>query len=107
MKIQRDKLLTSISKKTGVERAAVKIVLDMFQSQVADHLKKGNTVYLSGFGVFMLRHWAGRKQFNPDKRKRYYQPSHSYPVLKFSKKLKETIKKLTVVAPPDMNAPAK
>ncbi len=48
-------IVTEISRKTGLEKAAVITVLEEFMQTVKESLTEGNDVHLRGFGSFLIK----------------------------------------------------
>ena len=58
-------IVNEVAKATGIEKITVQTVVEAFMESVKDSLSKGNTVYLRGFGSFIIKH---RSDFNTKQR---------------------------------------
>ncbi|NQV77875.1 MAG: HU family DNA-binding protein, partial [Lutibacter sp.] len=48
-------IVSSISEKSGIEKADVLATVEAFMDEVKVSLEKGNNVYLRGFGSFIVK----------------------------------------------------
>lgn len=48
-------IINEISRSTGMEKAAVVLVVEKFMEQVKDALADGENIYLRGFGSFIVK----------------------------------------------------
>ena len=54
-------LVSDISDKTGVERIAVQAAVEAFMDSIKNALEKGENVYLRGFGSFVVKERAEKR----------------------------------------------
>lgn len=85
-------IVAEIAKKSGIERAAVAIVVDEFMTTVKDVMSYGENVYLRGFGTFAINHRAARYQNIKQGTERLYVPEHNEPKFKPCPEFKEMVK---------------
>ncbi len=90
-------LINEISKKTGVEKVAVKETVETFMETIKDSLISGDNVYLRGFGSFIVKKRAEKTARNISKNTTIVIPEHFIPSFKPSKtfinNVKENVKK--------------
>jgi len=90
-------LINEISKKTGVEKVAVKETVETFMETIKDSLVSGDNVYLRGFGSFVVKKRAEKTARNISKNTTIVIPEHFIPSFKPSKtfinNVKENVKK--------------
>ncbi|MDR1006568.1 MAG: integration host factor subunit beta [Bacteroidales bacterium] len=86
-----------IAKKTGVERASVAASVEMFMEVLKDSLSKGESVYLRGFGSFIIKKRAAKTGRNISKNTTIKIPAHNVPAFKPAKSFVAEVKsKVTV-----------
>ena len=86
-------IVNEVAKATGIERAQVTAVVEAFMEAVKDSLKKGNPVYLRGFGSFIIKHRATKAARNITKHTTLTIPAHDIPAFKPAKVFVASIKK--------------
>ena len=93
-------LVIKLAKETGVERKAVRVVLERFMENVKSSLQSGDNVYLREFGTFFIKQKAEKKARNISKDKETGEyitttivvPAHVVPAFKPSKKFIKRVK---------------
>lgn len=85
-------VVNEISRSTGLEKAAVLLVVEKFMEQIKDSLSNGDNVYLRGFGSFILKTRKEKTARNISKNTTIVIPEHNVPVFKPSKKFVDEIK---------------
>ncbi len=85
-------LINEISKKTGVEKVAVKETVETFMDTIKDSLVSGNNVYLRGFGSFIVKKRAEKTARNISKNTTIVIPEHFIPSFKPSKTFINNVK---------------
>ena len=88
----KEEVVTRINEKTGIEKAAAKIIVDAFMETICEEITNGECVYLRGFGTFGIKHKALR-HFNYAPGKMKVIPEHNEPSFKPSAELKEAVRK--------------
>lgn len=75
-------IVNSISKATGIEKAATLAVVEEFMNTVKGSLAKGEPVYLRGFGSFIIKHRATKAARNITAKTTVIVPEHDIPAFK-------------------------
>jgi len=78
-------IVSEISGKTGIEKAAVLSTVEEFMNSVTGSLERGNNVYLRGFGSFTVKKRAQKTGRNISKNTTIIIPAQSVPHFKPSK----------------------
>jgi DNA-binding protein HU-beta len=86
-------IVNDIAKKTGVDRAAVQLVVESFMDSVKDALIKHQHVYLRGFGSFIIKQRAEKVARNISKNTTITIPAHHIPAFKPAKSFHAKVKK--------------
>ena len=87
-------LVEEVSGKTGLTRADVAVVVDIFLEVVKKSLENGNNIEIRGFGTFKIKQRKARKARNPRTGEEVPVPDRKVPVFKPSKEFKDSITKL-------------
>jgi len=85
----KTELVEEIVKRTGLAKKQAKAVIDALPDIIADTLKKGDSLSITGFGVFTLKERKEKTGINPLTKKKIKIPARKIPHLKFSSKYKE------------------
>ena len=85
-------IVAEIAQKTGIEKVNVQEVVESFMEVLKDSMKKGNNVYLRGFGSFIIKRRAENTGRNISKNTTIIIPAHNIPSFKPSKVFVEEIK---------------
>ena len=85
-------LINEIAKKTGVERISVLKTVEAFMESVSNALVRNESVYLRGFGSFVVRTRAEKVARNISKDLPIVIPAHNVPSFKPSKMLAGKVK---------------
>ena len=87
-------IVNEISKVSGVEKAQVQQIVELFMESIKDSMIKKNNVYLRGFGSFIIKKRAKKVARNISKNITIEIPDLDIPAFKPSKsfavKVKET-----------------
>ena len=86
-------LINKISDKTGIAKVDVLVTLEAFFKEVKSSLKEGESVYIRGFGSFIVKKRAKKIGRNIKKNVAIEIPEHYIPVFKPAKVFNETVKK--------------
>ena len=90
-------IVSSISEKSGIEKADVLATVEAFMEEVKNSLEKGENVYLRGFGSFIIKTRAEKTGRNISKNTTIKIPAHNIPAFKPAKVFVEGVKtKVTV-----------
>jgi DNA-binding protein HU-beta len=85
-------LVTEVAGKTGVDKAAVQVVVDSFMNTVKNSLLKKENVYLRGFGSFIIKERAEKTGRNITKNTTIVIPAHKIPAFKPAKSFSTVVK---------------
>lgn len=86
-------LIAKISEDTGIEKVAVRNMVESFMKNVKDSLQSNENVYLRGFGSFIVKKRAEKTGRNISKNTTMKIPAHNIPSFKPSKTFVEGVKK--------------
>ena len=86
-------IVSEISKKTGIDKSTVLTTVEAFMGVVKDSLAGGNTVYLRGFGSFILKKRAPKTARNITKNTTIIIPEHYIPAFKPAKSFGNMVRK--------------
>ena len=84
-------LVAVIAEKTGLSKKDSEAALNAFMSTVAETLKAGDSVQLTGFGTFEVRERAERQALNPRTKEPITVAATKVPAFKAGKGLKDVI----------------
>ncbi len=90
--LNKKTLVEVISDKTGMTKKSATEVVDLVLETVADTLKDGGKVDLSGFGKFEVKVRNARTGINPATRETIQIPATKVPSFKPAKALKDLVK---------------
>ncbi len=90
-------IVSSISEKSGIEKADVLATVEAFMEKVKNSLEKGNNVYLRGFGSFIIKTRAEKTGRNISKNTTIKIPAHNIPAFKPAKVFVEGVKNKVAV----------
>jgi len=85
-------IVSSISDKSGIEKADVLATVEAFMEEVKGSLESGNNVYLRGFGSFIIKTRAEKTGRNISKNTTIKIPAHNIPAFKPAKVFVEGVK---------------
>lgn len=85
-------IVTSISEKTGIEKADVLATVEAFMTEIKDSLNSGDNVYLRRFGSFIIKKRAEKTGRNISKNTTIKIPAHNIPSFKPAKVFVEGVK---------------
>lgn len=85
-------IVSSISDKSGIEKADVLATVEAFMDEVKISLEKGDNVYLRGFGSFIIKTRAEKTGRNISKNTTIKIPAHNIPSFKPAKVFVEGVK---------------
>ena len=85
-------IVSRIIEQTGVEKATALAVVESFMEQVKNALTDGESVYLRGFGTFLIKQRAAKTARNISTNTTIIVPSHSMPAFKPSTEFASKIK---------------
>ncbi|MFD1293170.1 HU family DNA-binding protein [Lutibacter holmesii] len=85
-------IVSSISDKSGIEKADVLATVEAFMEEVKTSLEQGDNVYLRGFGSFIIKTRAEKTGRNISKNTTIKIPAHNIPSFKPAKVFVEGVK---------------
>ena len=85
-------IVSSISDKSGIEKADVLATVEAFMEEVKNSLENGDNVYLRGFGSFIIKTRAEKTGRNISKNTTIKIPAHNIPAFKPAKVFVEGVK---------------
>lgn len=83
--------VAAVSQQSGMSRMNVATVLDSAFAEIQTQLAKGETVVITGFGTFSIKHRAPREGVNPRTGEAVMIPAHKAPAFKAGKALKDAV----------------
>ena len=78
-------IVSIISKKIGIEKVDVQLVVESLMNEITSSLEDGENVYLRGFGSFIVKRRAEKTARNIKKNTTIKIPAHNIPAFKPSK----------------------
>ena len=90
-------IVSSISEKSGIEKADVLATVEAFMEEVKGSLENGDNVYLRGFGSFIIKTRAEKTGRNISKNTTIKIPAHNIPAFKPAKVFVEGVKSKVAV----------
>ena len=84
-------LVSRISERTGIDKSTALEVVENFMEQVRNSLIEGESVYLRGFGTFLLKQRAEKTARNISANTTLI-PAHKIPAFKPSKSFSAQVK---------------
>jgi len=85
-------LITVVAKKVNLTNKAAKQAVQVVFNSIADSLKKGDKVVVTGFGTFMVRSRASRTGRNPQTGATINIPARKTPGFTAGKALKKVVR---------------
>ncbi len=85
-------LIQNISEKTGIAKVDVLVTLESLFREIKDSMKKGDNVYIRGFGSFIIKKRAKKIGRNIKKNISIEIPEHHIPAFKPAKVFVDLIK---------------
>ena len=85
-------IVTSISEKTGIEKADVLATVEAFMKEIKESMNSGENVYLRRFGSFIIKKRAEKTGRNISKNTTIKIPAHNIPAFKPAKVFVEGVK---------------
>ena len=88
-------IVTAISNKTGIEKAAVLNIVEELMISIKESITSNEEVYLRGFGSFIIKHRAAKVGRNISKGTAVNVPAHNIPAFKPCKEFMNDVKDKT------------
>src|SRR5580698_5910875 len=93
-------IVTKVAELTGIPKADVLLSLEAFFSEVKNSVKKGENVYVRGFGSFIAKKRAQKVGRIIKRNETIIIPAHYIPAFKPAKTFVDSVKKGRVGAAP-------
>lgn len=87
--MNKNELIKETTERTKLSSKECKMCVDAITELISEVLKRGEKVYISGFGRFEIKIVHEREYFNPIKNKKEISNQKIVPIFKSGKKLKE------------------
>jgi len=85
-------VVAEVASRTGIDRPSVQVVVDSFMNTVKNSLLKRESVYLRGFGSFIIKERAQKQGRNISKNTTIIIPAHKVPAFKAAKSFSAIVK---------------
>ena len=85
-------IVAEIANKTGYEKVEIQKCVELFMGTVKNSLVKGESVYLRGFGSFIIKTRAEKTGRNISKNVAITIPAHNIPAFKPAKTFMNAVK---------------
>ena len=85
-------IVSEIAKSTGVEKVQVQAIVEAFMDSIKTSLTNKNSVYLRGFGSFIVKKRAKKVARNIPKNTTITIPEHNIPAFKPAKSFAAKVK---------------
>jgi DNA-binding protein HU-beta len=85
-------IINQIVAQTGIEKPAVTIAVEAIMDTIKQTMVKGESIYLRGFGTFLLKKRAEKTGRNITKRTSVKIPAHFVPAFKPCKEFAGAVK---------------
>ena len=89
--MNKTELATAVSERTGIAKKDAERAVNAALETIAEALKKGEKVQLTGFGTFEVKDREDRVGRNPKTGEAVHIPATRTPVFKASKALKDKV----------------
>ncbi len=90
--MQKTDFIKAVAERTGVSQKETRTVVDAALDVIAEALKRGEKVTLTGFGTFEVRQRQEREGVNPQTRAKIKIPATKTPGFSASVALKDAVK---------------
>jgi len=84
-------IVNKIAKNSGLDKAAVLTIVDELMESIKGSLASGESVFLRGFGSFILKERAAKTARNITANTTLIVPAHNIPFFKVSKEFKHQL----------------
>lgn len=85
-------IVAEIANKTGYEKVEIQKCVELFMGTVKNSLVRGESVYLRGFGSFIIKERKAKIGRNISKKSAIKIPAHSIPAFKPAKAFAISVK---------------
>ena len=91
--MNKTELIAAVAAKTGITKKDAESIVSATFDTIAQELKKGEKIQVSGFGIFEVKEREARVGRNPRTKEAIQIPASKAPAFKASKALKDTVSK--------------
>jgi DNA-binding protein HU-beta len=89
--VNKTELIEEIAQRTDSSRGQAQRYVESFEEVVAEALRSGKQIQITGFGKFYVREQKAREGVNPQTKEKMYIPAYKVPTFSAGKGLKETV----------------
>lgn len=86
-------IVAEIAQNTGIEKVKIMLVVEELMLVIKENMIKGESVYLRGFGSFIIKKRAEKTGRNISKKTTILIPAHNIPAFKPAKVFVSEVKK--------------
>lgn len=90
--MQKAEIVAQIATSTGLDKTLVSDVVEQFMQTVKNSLSNHESVYLRGFGTFLVKRRAQKKARNITKNTVLIVPEHNIPAFKPAPKFMDKVR---------------
>ena len=91
--MNKTELIAAVAAKTGITKKDAESIVSATFDTIAQELKKGEKIQVSGFGIFEVKEREARVGRNPRTKEAIQIPATKTPAFKASKTLKDAVAK--------------
>ena len=89
--MNKTELIAAVAEKTGTTKKDAEVVVSAVFDTIAQELKKGEKIQISGFGIFEVKDRGARVGRNPHTKEAIQIPASKAPAFKAAKALKDRV----------------
>ena len=89
--MNKTELIEEIAQRTDSSKGEAQRYVESFEEVVAEALRSGKQIQITGFGKFYVREQKAREGVNPQTKEKMHIPASKVPAFSAGKGLKETV----------------
>ena len=89
--MNKTELIEEIAQRTDSSKAEAQKYMESFEEVVAEALRGGEEIQITGFGKFYVRQQKAREGVNPQTKQKMHVPASKVPAFSAGKGLKEVL----------------
>jgi DNA-binding protein HU-beta len=89
--VNKTELIEEIAQRTDSTKGEAQRYVESFEEVVAEALRSGKQIQITGFGKFYVREQKAREGVNPQTKEKMHIPASKVPAFSAGKGLKETV----------------
>jgi DNA-binding protein HU-beta len=89
--VNKTELIEEIAQRTDSTKGEAQRYVESFEEIVAEALRSGKQIQITGFGKFYVREQKAREGVNPQTKEKMHIPASKVPAFSAGKGLKETV----------------